>query len=152
MDAAISSGPAKNPDEAKKLVDEFDHWKKTRTFKDHDLAAELHLAGGLILLAARPDLRKEAAEKCKEGLAFDPHDPDLRACSQQFSQALTGEPANVIPVGSGTGFCIAQGNYVLTNHHVIARRQGDQGPPQWRPGEVSGQIDRRQRERATWPS
>ena len=24
-----------------------------------------------------------------------------------------------MPVGSGTGYCIAQGNYVLTNHHVI---------------------------------
>ena len=32
--------------------------------------------------------------------------------------AEAGKPIKM-PVGSGTGFCIAEGNYVLTNHHVI---------------------------------
>ena len=26
---------------------------------------------------------------------------------------------HVFPVGSGSGFCIASGNYIMTNHHVI---------------------------------
>jgi S1-C subfamily serine protease len=26
----------------------------------------------------------------------------------------------LVPVSSGTGYCVAQGNYVMTNHHVIA--------------------------------
>ena len=56
---------------------------------------------------------------CKEGLAFQPHDADLRSMLEQLSRPH--EPASwpSCPVGSGTGFCIAQGNYVLTNHHVI---------------------------------
>ena len=73
---------ARNPDEAKKVVEEFDHWKKTRTFKDHEVGAALHLAAAGIL--ARLDLRKEAAEKCKEGLALQPHDPMVRAYLEQI--------------------------------------------------------------------
>jgi S1-C subfamily serine protease/thioredoxin-related protein len=109
---------AQNPDEAKRIVGEFDQWKKTRTFKDPDMGAVLHLAAASILARLGPELRKEAAEKCKEGLAFKPHDPYLRSLLEQFSLALSGK-SGVIPVGSGTGFCIAEGNYVLTNYHVI---------------------------------
>ena len=107
-----------NPDEAKKVVDRFDEWKKSRTFKDHDLAAELHLMAAEVLLRAGGDLRKEAAEKCKEGLAFSPQDPMVRSLLERYMQALTGEESE-LPAGSGSGFCVAQGNYVLTNHHVI---------------------------------
>ena len=110
---------ARNSDEAKKVVEDFDHWKKTRTFKDKEAAAKLHLIAAIIL--ARLDLRKEAVEKCKEGLAFQPHDPMVRATLQQASRFLSVEPGKpvLMPVGSGTGYCIAQGNYILTNHHVI---------------------------------
>jgi S1-C subfamily serine protease/thioredoxin-related protein len=109
----------KNTDQAKRLVDRFDEWKKTRTFKDHDVEAELHLFAAFIL--ARLDLRKEAAQKCKEALACKPDDPEIQSGVEQITSWITGEPGKPIdmPVGSGTGFCIAQGNYVLTNHHVI---------------------------------
>jgi len=112
---------AKNADEAKKVVDEFDKWKKMRTFKDPEMGAALHLTIALIL--ARLDLRKEAAEKCKEGLALQPHNPMVKSYLEQFSRLLSVEPGKpvMMPVGSGTGYCIAQGNYLLTNHHVIRK-------------------------------
>ena len=109
----------RNPDEAKKVVEAFDEWKKTRTFQDHDIGAKLHLAAAAVLMRLGRDHREEAAEKCKEGLAFDPKDPSVRSYLEILGQALSGK-SGVIPAGSGTGFCIAQGNYVLTNHHVIA--------------------------------
>ena len=107
---------ARNPDDLKRVVDEFDQWKKSRVFKDHDMGAGLHLAAAVILW--RVDLHKEAAQKCQEGLAFHPHDPRLRSMLQQFNQVVTGVKGEM-PVGSGTGFCVAQGNYAMTNHHVI---------------------------------
>ncbi len=108
----------RNPDQAKKVVDEFDQWKKNRIFKNHDMGAALHLAAAFVLNQLGPDHRKEAAQKVKEGLAFEPRDPRTRGLLEQFNQALTGERGEM-PRGSGTGFCIAEGNYVLTNHHVI---------------------------------
>ena len=110
---------ARNPDEAKKVVDEFDQWKKTRTFKDREMGARLHLATALILARLGPDYRKEAAQKCKEGLAFQPHDRMVRSYLEQFSRFLAAGKPVLMPVSSGTGYCIAQGNYLLTNHHVI---------------------------------
>ena len=39
-----------------------------------------------------------------------------------LQELVSGDPnkPHLLPVGSGTGFCVAQGNYVVTNHHVIA--------------------------------
>ena len=58
---------ARNPDEAKKVVDEFDQWKKTRTFKDREMGARLHLATALILAArtrlpqrGRPEVQRRS--------------------------------------------------------------------------------------------
>ena len=41
--------------------------------------------------------------------------------SRTVQPILSVEPGKpvLIPVGSGTGYCIAEGNYLLTNHHVI---------------------------------
>ena len=103
----------------------------------------LHLVAAVVL--ARLDLRKEAAEKCKEGLAFEPHDPHVRGLLEQFSQALTGEHGEM-PVGSGTGFCVAQGNYVLTNHHVIDGAKKIKVRLNGEKDDVSGQVDCRQRD------
>jgi len=112
---------ARNPEDAKKEVEKFDGWKQKRTFKDREMAAVIHLV--IAGMLARLDLRKEAAEKCKEGLAFQPHNPGVKAYLEQFSRYLSVEPGKpfLIPVGSGTGYCIAQGNYLLTNHHVIRK-------------------------------
>ena len=66
-----------NADALKKLVSKFDEWKKTRVFKDHDLAARFHFFVARLL--AQLDLRQEAAQKCKEGLEFHPRDPGVRS-------------------------------------------------------------------------
>lgn len=110
---------SRNSDMAKKTVDKFDRWKKTRTFKDREVEAELYLIAASVL--ARLELRKEAAEKCKEGLALQPRNPMVRALLDQANRFLSVEPGQpvLMPVGSGTGYCIADGNYLLTNHHVI---------------------------------
>jgi len=110
---------ARNSDEAKKVIEEFDNWKKTRTFVDKEVGATLHLIAAIIL--GRLDLRKEALQKCQEGLAYQPHNPMLRASLERFKLILSAEPGKpvLVPVGSGTGYCIADGNYLLTNHHVI---------------------------------
>ncbi len=110
---------SRNPDEAKTVVAQFDEWKKSRVFADHDMGAALHLDAAMILGRLGPDLYKEAAQKCKEGLDFNPHDPRVRGLLEQLSQYLTTGESGGMPVGSGTGFCVAEGNYVLTNHHVI---------------------------------
>ncbi len=107
----------RNADDLKKVMERFDEWKKTRTFKDHELAAKLHYF--LAALLARLELREEAAQKCKEGLEFHPHDPRLRSMLEFLSRYVAGKKGDGFPAGSGTGFCVAQGNYVLTNHHVI---------------------------------
>jgi S1-C subfamily serine protease len=110
---------SKNPDQVRKVVQEFDEWKKTRTFSNHDMAARLHGLAAMIL--ANIDQREEAAKKCKEGLAYDPKDPQVCDLLEQLNDFLNGKPGehHMRPTGSGTGFCIAAGNYVLTNHHVI---------------------------------
>ena len=105
------------PDELKKTLAAFDQWKKTRTFQDQDLAARLHWYVAVLL--ARAELRDEAARKCKEGLDFHPRDPVLRNLLEQLGQYASGKQGDGFLVGTGTGFCVARGNYVLTNFHVI---------------------------------
>jgi hypothetical protein len=106
-----------NPDELKKVVAGFDQWKKKRTFQDPDLAARLHWFAAVLL--GRVELRAEAAQKCKEGLDLHPRDPALRSMLEQLVQYFNGKKGDGFLVGTGTGFCVAQGDYVLTNHHVI---------------------------------
>jgi hypothetical protein len=107
-----------NPDAAKKIVDEFDEWKKARIFKDREIGAALHLLAADVLLNVGQNFGREAVQECKQGLAFDPQNPLVRSGLEAYHQALTGERPEVA-VGTGTGFCIAQGNFILTNHHVI---------------------------------
>jgi len=109
---------AKNPDQAKKIVEEFDRWKKSKTFTNHDIGAKLHLIAALVLW--RLHLKKEAIQKCDEGLAFKPNDHRTRNLLGQLSLFLSGKKGSM-PVSSGSGFCIAEGNYVMTCYHVIRK-------------------------------
>ena len=109
---------AKNPDAAKKVVEKFDKWKKTKTFEDRDMAAKIHLIAALLLQPGPTTARRPPRSAKKVW----PMSRTTRKCGAGWKcSAGTSAAKGLIPFGSGTGFCVAQGNYVLTNHHVIAR-------------------------------
>jgi S1-C subfamily serine protease len=96
--------------EAIALARQLDEWKKHYQFRDVNRAALMHLLAGLLLAVA--DQPEQATRYFKEGLAHSPSEPDLARC---LGKAVKGELA----IGSGTGFVVAAGGYVLTNYHVI---------------------------------
>jgi S1-C subfamily serine protease len=109
-----------NPDNVKKDVAAFDRWKEKHTFTKHpDVGAALHAFAALVL--AQVGEKEAAKKKCDEALAFKPKDPHIRNMLAMVQEAVTGKPGEHVPLprGSGSGFCIAQGNYIMTNHHVI---------------------------------
>ena len=110
-----------NPDNAKKEVEEFDRWKAKHSFKKHpDIGATLHVVAAVLLVQIG---EKEAAKKkCDEAKAFPAKSAYVRHLLAEVLLAVTGKPGEEVPLprGSGSGFCIADGNYVMTNHHVIA--------------------------------
>lgn len=105
-------------------VKDFDEWRKANELEDAGLGAHLHLTAAMLLL--RTGDRDGVIEQCEAGLEFQAAlDPDERDETIQmyleglleFTKHGTG-PGGYL-AGTGTGFCIAPGGYVLTNHHVI---------------------------------
>lgn len=97
-----------------KHVQKLDQWKKTCRFQDPDRGARVFLVACDLL---RRDGQEEAAlNYVEEGMACEPTDRRLRQ-QLAFAGALLG-------MSSGTGFVVAPGGYILTNHHVAgeARR------------------------------
>jgi hypothetical protein len=110
-----------NPDNAKKEVEEFDRWKAKHSFKKHpDVGATLHAFAAALLMQI--DEKEAAKKKYDEAKAFPTKSARVRHLLAQIERAITGKQGEegVFPHGSGSGFCIADGNYVMTNHHVIA--------------------------------
>jgi thioredoxin-related protein len=110
-----------NPDNAKREVEEFDHWKAKHTFKKHaDIGATLNAFAGALL--AQIGDKDAAKKKCDEAKAFPTKNAHVKKMIADVMRAVTGKPGEevALPRGSGSGYCIAQGNYVMTNHHVIA--------------------------------
>jgi S1-C subfamily serine protease/DNA-directed RNA polymerase subunit RPC12/RpoP len=103
---------------AAKVVGEFDEWKKKRKFDNHDLGATLHIMAAELLLHCKKF--KEAAQECQDGLSCGPTNQALQEVLKQLHEYL-GQAAveGFLLTGVGTGFCVAPGGYVLTNHHVI---------------------------------
>jgi thioredoxin-related protein len=110
-----------NPDNAKKEVEEFDRWKSKHTFKKHaDIGATLHaVAAALLAQLGDKDAAKKKLEEAKAFPVKSTHVKHLLAMIEQGLSGKAGEEG-AFPRGSGSGFCIADGNYVMTNHHVIA--------------------------------
>ena len=99
---------ARNPDEAKKVIDEFDQWKKTRTFKDREMGARLAPRRGLNPGAARPPQRGRPEVQRRSGPSTaQPHGAVLSRTVQPHSSVEPGKPV-LMPVSSGTGYCIAK--------------------------------------------
>jgi S1-C subfamily serine protease len=102
-------------------VEEFDLWKSKHSFQKHaDMGAMLHVAAALLL--AQIGEKDAAKKKCDEAAAFHSKNAYVRHLLSLAQRALTGKPGEEVPLphGSGSGFCIAEDNYIMTNHHVIA--------------------------------
>jgi S1-C subfamily serine protease len=99
-----------NASEFGQLVNELDAWNKENRFKDKDRAARMHLLAGVA--ASCGSKSEQSGKYFKAGLGFNPLDEKLR-------ETLTHAASGKLMFGSGTGFVVATGGYVLTNHHVI---------------------------------
>jgi S1-C subfamily serine protease len=95
------------------LVTLLDNEKKAYAIKDANRGARLHMMAAELL--ARAGNGKLAANYWNAAREYKPTDRDL-------SEALAGGPAinPAVQRRSGTGFAVAPGGYVLTNHHVVA--------------------------------
>jgi S1-C subfamily serine protease len=99
-----------NRQEIDRRIAELDEWLRTHPFKNPDRAASLHYyAAGALSVSGQLDAALKQAEA---GLACRPRNPILR---EQLAMAV----AAIRGVGTGTGFAVAPGGLVLTNHHVI---------------------------------
>ena len=103
---------ANDPARLKEQIDRLDEWRKTFTVKDADRCALMYLQAGKLLAASK---QPEQATRCfKSGLECKPTNQRVL---QQLVTAATGK----FVLGSGTGFVVAEGGYLLTNYHVIER-------------------------------
>jgi S1-C subfamily serine protease len=100
------------------LVKEFEGWAKSRRFEDPNVGAGLYMLAAMGMAKAKKF--KEAADKCDQGIAVEPTNPNLREQLTMMKNKLKAVgPNGEFPVGVGTGFCVAAGGYLMTNHHVI---------------------------------
>jgi S1-C subfamily serine protease len=117
------SGLGAGGEEAIGEVAKLDQWKQTRTFSDRNTVAQLHyLAAWVLFRSGQPG---DAVKKLDEGLKFQPTDETLR----QKLEGLKGQLASnaqdggVQIRGRGTGFFVAEGGYLVTNHHVVDKQK-----------------------------
>ena len=91
-------------------VQEVSAWGQEHAFVDRELAGRLYLQAAW-LSRKQPDVAKQLAEK---GLSFEPREENVRGLLNFLK--LAAQDLNI--VGTGSGFVVAEGGYVLTNRHV----------------------------------
>jgi S1-C subfamily serine protease len=91
-------------------VQEIADWGQQHAFVDRELAGRVYLQAAW-LSRKQPELAKQLAEK---GLSFEPQEENVRGLLNFLK--LSAQDLNII--GSGSGFVVAEGGYVLTNRHV----------------------------------
>ena len=104
------------------IVAEFDQWKKRDMFVNPDSGATMNMMAAQLL--ARAKKFKEALQELDDALACKPTNENLRITLKQMRTQLDAViHGGEVVAGLGTGFCIAKGGYVVTNHHVIANNK-----------------------------
>ena len=88
-------------------------WDDEREFRNPDRAAGMYLLAAGIMLQTKDE--NAAADLVSSGKKYAPRDEKLR---NEFNR-LAALVENRNELGTGTGFAIASGGYILTNHHVI---------------------------------
>jgi S1-C subfamily serine protease/thioredoxin-related protein len=100
--------PNSGSEALKALTEEFDAWRESCRFKDHDLAADLlYRQAELALRLGDP---KRAERVARSALALNPSP----AWQRGLERILPPKPRE----SRGTGFAVAPG-YVVTNYHVV---------------------------------
>lgn len=110
MEAARRAAGEKPLDE---LLARLDEWTKTFKFKDPDRAVTHYLRMAQVLVLAGRSA--DAGRLIEEAAKYKPTDPALVWLLDRAKRSMTEGFA----YGHGTGFVVAAGGYVLTNHHVI---------------------------------
>lgn len=91
---------------------ELDAWGEKHQFVDRELAGRLYLQAAW-LVKTQPERVKQYAEK---GLSFGPREET----TQGMLSLLKNSAQELNVLGSGSGFIVAHGGYVLTNRHVAS--------------------------------
>jgi S1-C subfamily serine protease/thioredoxin-related protein len=107
----LSSINPPNAGRFRALLNELDEWKASHSFKNADLAAAVCICAAA---AQRALNNTKAASLCvDEGLACHPHNSQIIANLKALRALIDGG------LGSGTGFIVGSGGYLLTNYHVV---------------------------------
>jgi len=107
----LSQLTAGNTAAMKAVVTEIDEFEKQATFKDQDRGAKMHLYAASAYAYMKN--AKDAGRHLILAKKFNPTNPRLAEALRRV------DPAEIDVIGSGTGYCVAVGGYLMTNHHVV---------------------------------
>lgn len=112
------------------IVAELDNWVRTRKLRDPNRGARMHLLAGMTSAKSPADLQK----RIDDALACNPTDAELREGLMSLKQFAEQAASRVL--GSGSGFVVGSGGYIMTNFHVIK----DGGKPYVVLSEIEGGL------------
>jgi S1-C subfamily serine protease len=88
---------------------DLEEWRKTYHFRDPNWAAFLHVQASRMLVSTGHP--QAALNLLKEGQKYKPMDPRMAQ--------VVNNPFVALGFSTGTGFVVAAGGYLMTNHHVV---------------------------------